>query len=114
MRKKDELVIRVCEALVDEELIEGYAYNHFRQSEAVPPPFAIYRRIAQENTSADNKVYYRGGGIDLELYASTPDEMTDIMVRVEQLLDGEEIFYNCTADTVYIESEDFYESLYEL
>ena len=52
--------------------------------------------------------------MDLELYASDPDEMAAIMAAFEEKLDAAEIFYQLTADTAYIESEDFYESLYEL
>lgn len=114
MREKDNIVTSVCDTLVSEGMIEAYAYDHFRESEAVPLPFAVYRRVAQNNFSADDKVYFRGGGVDLEIYASTPDEMTTIMTRAEALLDGNDIYYECTADTVYIESEDFYETLYEL
>lgn len=114
MRRKDEIVKSVCQALLDQKLIEGFEYDHFRQSAAVPPPFAVYRRVAEPNFSADGVVYHHGSGVDLELYASTPDEMAGLMEQVEELLDAEEIFYNLAADTVYIESEDFYESLYEL
>ena len=41
------------------------------------------------------------------------DESDAIMPPYEKL-DAAEIFYQLTADTAYIESEDFYESLYEL
>ena len=44
----------------------------------------------------------------------TPDEMALLMKRVEELMDASEIFYSLAADTVYIEQEDFYETLYEL
>ena len=52
--------------------------------------------------------------MDLELYTATPDDMAELMKKVEDLLDAAEVFYNKTADTVYITSEDFYESLYEI
>lgn len=114
MRRKDEIVRGVCEALVNAGAIEGFEYDHFKQSDAVPPPFAVYRRVAQPNFSADGVVYHHGDGVDLELYAETPDAMASLMAQVEELLDKEEIFYNLSADTVYIETEDFYESLYEI
>ncbi len=114
MRRKDEIVRGVCEALVNTGAIEGFEYDHFKQSDAVPPPFAVYRRVAQPNFSADGVVYHHGDGVDLELYAETPDAMASLMAQVEELLDKEEIFYNLSADTVYIETEDFYESLYEI
>lgn len=114
MSKKSDIAKSVCAALLESEYITGYAYDHFRQSEAVPPPFAVYRRVAKDNFSADGAVYHHGDGVDLELYASDPDEMETLMEAVEALFDSAEVFYNLTADTAYIESEDFYESLYEI
>lgn len=114
MRRKDEIIKEVCEALLARGKIEGFEYDHFRQSDAVAPPFVVYRRVAQPNFSADGVVYHHGDGVDLELYAETPDRMASLMAQVEELLDAEEIFYNLAADTVYIETEDFYESLYEI
>ena len=40
--------------------------------------------------------------------------MMELMEKVEALLDENEIFYTLAADTVYIESENFYETLYEV
>lgn len=114
MRRKDEIIKGVCEELLTRGEIEGFEYDHFRQSDAVAPPFVVYRRVAQPNFSADGVVYHHGDGVDLELYAETPDRMASLMAQVEELLDAEEIFYNLAADTVYIETEDFYESLYEI
>ena len=112
--RKDEKIEAVCEALKEDGAIDDFRYDHFKESEAIPPPFAVYRRVAQPNFSADGVVYHHGDGVDLELYASTPEEMADLMAEVEALLDAEELFSNLTADTAYIESEDFYESLYEI
>lgn len=114
MRRKDEIVEGVLNSLLNEGTIEGFAYDHFRQSEAVDPPFVVYRRVAPQNFSADGVVYSRGDNVDLELYAESPDEMASLMAATEELLDAEKVFYNITADTVYLENEDFYESLYEL
>ena len=52
--------------------------------------------------------------MDLEIYSNDPDEMAEVMEAIEALLDKEELFYQLTADTAYIESERFYETLYEL
>ena len=114
MRSKDEIVEGVLNALLEDDAIEDFAYDHFRQSEAVDPPFAIYRRVAPQNFYADGAVYYRGDNVDLELYAESPEEMASLMAATEELLDAEEVYYNIAADTVYIENEDFYETLYEL
>ncbi len=112
--RKDEQVKVVCQALKARGEIEDFEYDHFKTKGAVPPPFAIYRRVAKDNTPGDDVVYHHGAGVDLELYAETPEDMAELMAAAEALLDGAELFYQLTADTVYIESEDFYESLYEL
>lgn len=112
--RKDETVRGICEALFNDGLIEGHAYDHFRQQDAVATPFAVYRRVSTPNFSADGTVYHHGDNVDFELYADTPDEMATLMGRVEELLDEAELFYVLAADTVYIEQEDFYETLYEL
>lgn len=114
MQRKDEQIKGICQQLKDNGDIEDFAYDHFRQSDVVPPPFAVYRRVAPQNFSADGVVYHRGDNVDLELYAESPEDMAELMEKTEQLLDAAEIYYNLTADTVYIESEDFYETLYEI
>lgn len=91
-----------------------YRYDHFRQSEAVDPPFIVWRRVASDGTGADGSVYHYEPGIDIEIYAEDEESMADLMDKLRVLLDAVPIFYKITADTVYIESEDFYESLFEL
>lgn len=114
MPRMDETVASICAAMQEAGTIAGYAYDHFRQSDAVEPPFAVYRRIAAPNFSGDGIVYHHGQRVDLEIYAETPEEMAQIMAEAETLLDAAGIFYTLAADTAYIESEDFYESLYEM
>lgn len=113
MPRMDETVAGICQALYESDEIP-YEYDHFTESSAVPPPFVLYRRVAANNFSGDGMVYHKGQGVDLELYAATPDEMAELMEKVEALLDAEELYYEKTADTVYITTEDFYETLYEL
>ncbi len=112
--RKDKAVKRICKEMEEEGLIEGFAYDHFRQSKAVPAPFAVYRRVPADNFSADGIVYKRGDKVDLELYADTPEDMEKLMEAVEEKLTAADIFYRTGADTAYIESEDFYETLYEV
>ena len=113
MRKVDEVIKGILEAFKASEGVP-FEYDHFTESDAVPPPFILYRRVAATNTSADGVVYHKGQAVDLELYAATPDDMAELMSKIEPLLDEAEIFYNKTADTVYITTEDFYETLYEI
>lgn len=112
--KKVDIIKCVCADLLDYNMIAGYAYDHFRQSEAVDPPFAVYRHSPADNFSADGVMYHRGENVDLELYAETPEDMACLMKVTESRLNSYEIYWECTADTVYIESEDFYETLYEV
>lgn len=112
--RKDEQIAAICATLKENGDINDYTYDHFTASDAVDLPYAIYRRVAPQNFSADGVVYHRGDNVDLEIYAATPDEMIAIMAKAEAALDGAELFYNIGADTAYIESEDFYETLYEI
>ena len=113
MRRKDEIIKGICEDIKRSHNIP-FEYDHFTASAAVAPPFVLYRRVAPVNFSADGVVYQKGQAVDLELYAATPEEMAEIMAWAEDLLDRAEVFYNKTADTVYIQSEEFYETLYEI
>ena len=113
--RKDEVVKSICEALVENKVITAYAYDHFEVDDYAELPYAVYRRIAPQNFSADDKTYHRAdSNVDFEIYSADPDEMAEVMEAVEALLDTSELFYQLTADTAYIESERFYETLYEL
>jgi len=58
LQRKDEQIKAICEAIKLSDGID-YRYDHFRQKEAVPPPFLIYRRVAGLPFSADDKTYTR-------------------------------------------------------
>ncbi len=111
--RKDEQVKLILEALKTEVGME-YDYDHFEEEKAQQLPYAIYRRTASRNFGADGKVYYRGRNVELEIYAANPDEMADIMEKVEKLLDENELFYGLAADTVYLEKEKIYGTLYDI
>ena len=111
--QKVETVKKVLKSL-EEKTGAPYRYDHFRQSEAVPPPFVVWRKIATGGQPADGGTYYYDPGIDIELYADTEEDMEELMAQLRELLDGDGVFYKITADTVYIEDQDFYESLFEL
>lgn len=112
--RKDSIIKQICDELLANGNITAYAYDHFRQLDAVELPYVVYRRVAASNFSADGVVYHHGDAVDFELYAADPDEMAELMGLVETAMDERKLFYNLTADTVYIEPNDFYESLYEL
>lgn len=113
--RKDKIVKDILIALQEDQVITDYAYDHFEQGEVPPLPYAVYRRIAPQSFGADDKTYIRpDSNVDLEIYSNDPDEMAEVMEAVETKLGEEELFYQLTADTAYIESERFYETLYEL
>ena len=114
MLRKDEEVKAICEKLENDDKIVAFEYDHFDKKEPIPLPCAVYRRVAPPNFGADGVVYARGDNVDLEIYASDPDEMIEIMEAAEAAMYDAGLFYQIAADTVYIESEDFYETLYEL
>lgn len=112
--RKDEQIKAILATLKTSGDVNDYAYDHFTESSAVDLPFAVYRRVAPQNFSADGVVYHRGDNVDLEIYAATPDDMIALMAKVEKAMDDAKLFYAIGADTAYIESEDFYETLYEI
>lgn len=111
--RKDKLIKGILEIIKTKSGID-FRYDHFRQSEAVPPPFIVYRRVAPDTFSADGITFNKGQNVDIELYAEDEDQMAEIMEQIEELLDQNGIYYRLAADTVYIQSEDFYETLYEV
>ena len=113
MQSKVEIVKEVLASLYESDGVP-YRYDHFRESEAVAPPFIVWRKIASDTIGADGEAYHYEAGVDLEIYAEDEELMDQLVSKIRALLDAKEIFYRITADTVYIESEDFYESLLEL
>lgn len=84
------------------------AYHHFAEGESPEPPFLIYLLPANDNFSADGKVYFKANEVHIEIY--TDYKSPKIEKKVEAVLDEHGIFYNKTE--VYIESEKLYEILY--
>lgn len=112
--RKDDVVKNICTELKASGDISNFAYDHFKANKEIDLPFVVYRRVAPDTFSADGVTYHRGSNVDLELYASDADEMAELMDTVEAALDTAELFYRITADTVYLDSEEMYETLYEL
>lgn len=93
----------------------GYpvVYSHFDETETSPapaPPFICYTIPEQPNFLADNKAYHKISDVDIELYTVAKD--FDAEKKIEDLLDAHNIPY--TAYEVYIESEKFYQKVYEV
>ena len=86
-----------------------FAYDHFAEGESPDPPFLCYLLPGSNNFSADGKVYYKIGRVNLELYTDRKDP--DVEQKLEDALDAASIFYNKTE--VWIDSEKLYEVLYQ-
>ena len=86
-----------------------FAYDHFAEGESPDPPFLCYLLPGSNNFSADGKVYYKIGRVNLELYTDRKDP--EVEQKLEDALDAASIFYNKTE--VWIDSEKLYEVLYQ-
>ena len=86
-----------------------FAYDHFAEGESPDPPFLCYLLPGSNNFSADGKVYYKIGRVNLELYTDRKDP--EVEQKLEDVLDAASIFYNKTE--VWIDSEKLYEVLYQ-
>lgn len=83
--------------------IPGFAgrvsYYAFPEQEAPDLPFITYLETGSNNFAADNRVYYKGSQIDIELYTEHKDEATE--GDVESALDA--------AELVWVKSDDYLE-----
>ena len=86
-----------------------FAYDHFAEGESPDPPFLCYLLPGSNNFSADGKVYYKIGQVNIELYTDRKDPAVE--QKLEDALDAASIFYNKTE--VWIDSEKLYEVLYQ-
>lgn len=93
-----------------EEMDLPFAYHHFAEGEAPELPYLIYLYPESIEFSADGKVYAKGSTLQIELYC----EVRDLALErsIEEILDSYDLFYH--KQEVFIESERFYEILYEL
>ena len=86
-----------------------YAYDHFSEGESPNPPFICYLLPGSDNFAADGKVYYKIDDVHIELY--TDYKNTELELKVEDVLDRYNIFYD--KSEVWIDSEKLYEVLYQ-
>ena len=98
-----EEVIRIME-----EIGLSYAYDHFAEGESPDPPFICYLIPGSDNFAADGRVYFKLNEVRIEMYTDFKD--ISLESRVEDVLDGHEIFYN--KSETWIQSEKLYEVMY--
>ena len=85
-----------------------FAYDHFAEGESPEPPFICYLLPGSDNFAADGMAYFKISEVRIELYTDRKDLAVER--KVEDVLDGQEVFYDKTE--VWIQSEKLYEVLY--
>ena len=86
-----------------------YAYDHFSEGESPNLPFICYLLPGSDNFAADGRVYYKIDDVHIELY--TDYKNTELELKVEEVLDRYNIFYD--KSEVWIDSEKLYEVMYQ-
>ena len=86
-----------------------YAYDHFAEGGSPNPPFICYLLPGSDNFAADGRVYYKIDDVHIELY--TDYKNTELELKVEEVLDRYNIFYD--KSEVWIDSEKLYEVMYQ-
>lgn len=88
------------------------AYSHFKDSEitSLPDfPFICYLVVFSPNFIADDMTFQKIDHVQIELYTAKKDEVAESIL--EKIL--QDNFIPHTATESYIESEDFYQKIYE-
>ena len=85
-----------------------FAYDHFAEGESPEPPFICYLLPGSDNFAADGQVYFKINEVRIELY--TDKKGVSVEKQVEDVLDGQGIFYN--KSEVWISEERLYEVAY--
>ena len=91
-----------------QELKIPFAYDHFAEGESPDPPFICYLIPGSNNFAADGRVYFKLNEVRIEMYTDFKD--ISLESRLEDVLDGREIFYN--KSETWIQSEKLYEVMY--
>ena len=91
-----------------QELKIPFAYDHFAEGESPEPPFICYLIPGSDNFVADGRVYFKLNEVRIEMYTDFKD--ISLESRLEDVLDGREIFYN--KSETWIQSEKLYEVMY--
>ena len=85
-----------------------YAYDHFEEGNAPPPPFICFFFDGSGDMSADNTNYQKIRPLTLELYTDNKDFSTE--ETVEAALNGADLVFS--RSETYIDSEKLYEVVY--
>ncbi|WP_449462490.1 hypothetical protein [Streptococcus suis] len=90
------------------ELQLPVAYHHFEEGSRPRPPYLVYLVTDSENHGADNWTYYKQNNLQVELYTTKKDLVTE--QKVESLFDCHLIHFEKVEN--YISSEKLYQITY--
>lgn len=85
-----------------------FAYHHFAEGESPAPPFVVYILPEHHHFSADGRIYHKSLSVQVELYANKKDIALE--QQVERVLEERDVYYQKAS--VWIESEELYETIY--
>lgn len=86
-----------------------FAYDHFDEGAAPPPPFICFYYEGSQDLSADNTNYQQIRPLTLELYTDNKDFSTE--GKVEAALNDAGLVYS--RSETFIDSERLYEVVYQ-
>ena len=86
-----------------------YAYDHFEEGNAAPPPFICFYYEGSDDLAADNTNFQRIRLLTVELYTDNKDFALE--AQVEAALNAAGLVYS--RDEVYIDDERMYEVTYQ-
>ena len=86
-----------------------YAYDHFEEGNASPPPFICFLYSGSNDVAADNVNYQKIRPLTIELYTDNKD--FGVEQFVETVLNNADLYYS--RSEVYIDSERMYEVIYQ-
>lgn len=86
-----------------------FAYNHFEEGAAPPPPFICFYYEGSQDLSADDTNYQKIRPLTLELYTDNKDFSTE--GKVEAALNGAGLVFS--RSETFIDSERLYEVVFQ-
>lgn len=86
-----------------------YAYDHFEEGNAAPPPFICFYYGESDDLAADNTNYAKIRPLTVELYTDNKDFALE--AQVEAAMNAAGLVYS--RDEGYIDSERMYEVTYQ-
>lgn len=85
-----------------------YAYDHFEEGNASPPPFICFYFSGSDDLAADNTTYQRIRPLTIELYTDNKDFAAE--ENVETALNSAGLVYS--RSETFIDSERLYEVIF--